>query len=47
MAPKIEDLANVETTVNFAKFNCGLTNESKKIAVRSAIKALPTFHFYR
>lgn len=49
VAPEIERMARESdpSKVQYAKLNCGLTNDSKKLAISLGIKALPTFHLYR
>ncbi|GFR48115.1 hypothetical protein Agub_g9940 [Astrephomene gubernaculifera] len=49
IAPEIERMAaesDPEKLV-FAKFDCGATDASKRLAMSLGIKALPTFHLYR
>ncbi|PNH03712.1 Thioredoxin F, chloroplastic [Tetrabaena socialis] len=49
IAPMLDTMASEadQSKLIFAKFDCGATNESKKLAMALNIKALPTFHLYR
>ncbi|KXZ55106.1 hypothetical protein GPECTOR_3g26 [Gonium pectorale] len=48
IAPELDRMAaESDSSIVFAKMDCGATNESKKLAMSLGIKALPTFHLYR
>ncbi|MEW5302981.1 MAG: hypothetical protein WDW36_005714 [Sanguina aurantia] len=47
IAPELERMAAQYSKVAFAKLNCGLDNDSKRLAIALGIKALPTFHIFK